>query len=263
MTQVQIKKESFIPKKTKQAFTLVELIIVITILAILATIWFVSMWNYLTSSRDSTRLTDMKSIYDAMSVYTVRTGETPFPDSDKLEVKNGSSILTYQWYVWDTVFRLIQLNNGWVDPKDKKNYVYTTDAARRKIQLMWYLETSDNVKVLGYFPFLNNTFADTNDLKWRYVYVYGDTLWILTDANKTPLQDVITWSGVNLLDAAQVPAGTTAYFGWDLYDSGKSTATGTTLVEQIVTSQNSTTSPTPSWSGCVLWTTFVLGSCSL
>lgn len=263
MNKVQIKKETFLHKKTRWAFTLVELIIVITILAILATIGFVTMGKYLTSSRDSTRLTDMKTIFDSMSVYTVRTGETPFPDSDKLEVKNGSSILTYQWYAWESVFNLIKLNRGWVDPKDKKNYVYTTDSTRRKIQLMWYLETNENVKVFWQVPFFSETFADTNDLKSRYVYVYWDTLWILTDANKAPLQDVISGSGVNLLDSAQVPVWTTAYFWGNLYDSGKSTATGSTLVDQIVTSQNTTSTPTPSWSGCVLWTTFVLGSCSL
>lgn len=259
----QIIKEQNTIKKNKRAFTLVELIVVITILAILATIGFVSMGNYLTGSRDSKRLTDMKTIYDAMSVYTVRVWETPYPDSDKIEIKNGSSILTYQWYVWDSVFKLIKLNKGGVDPKDGKNYVYTTDSARRKIQLMWYLESRDNPKILGWNSFLNEVFADTNDLSQRYVYVIWDTLWILTDSTKTPLQDVIAGSGVNLLDSSQVPSGTTAYFWGSLYDAGKSTATGSTLVNQIVTSQSSTTPSTPTGSGCVLWTTFILGSCSL
>jgi prepilin-type N-terminal cleavage/methylation domain-containing protein len=46
----------------KQAFTLVELIIVITILAVLATIAFVSFSNYTASSRDTKRIVTIESI---------------------------------------------------------------------------------------------------------------------------------------------------------------------------------------------------------
>lgn len=41
----------------KKAFTIVELVVVLTILAILWTIWFLSFQWYNNSSRDSVRLT--------------------------------------------------------------------------------------------------------------------------------------------------------------------------------------------------------------
>ncbi len=44
------------------AFTLVELIVVITILAILGTIGFLSLQGYSSSARDSTRSSDLASI---------------------------------------------------------------------------------------------------------------------------------------------------------------------------------------------------------
>jgi prepilin-type N-terminal cleavage/methylation domain-containing protein len=46
----------------KQAFTLVELIIVITILAVLATVAFISFQGYAVNSRDAVRSSDMKNI---------------------------------------------------------------------------------------------------------------------------------------------------------------------------------------------------------
>jgi prepilin-type N-terminal cleavage/methylation domain-containing protein len=45
--------------KNKKAFTLIELIVTITIVSILATIAFVSFQGYRVSARDSVRLSDM------------------------------------------------------------------------------------------------------------------------------------------------------------------------------------------------------------
>ena len=47
-----------------RGFTLVELIVVITILAILATIGFVSIQGYVKDSRDAHRVTTVASIED-------------------------------------------------------------------------------------------------------------------------------------------------------------------------------------------------------
>ncbi|MFK7780612.1 MAG: prepilin-type N-terminal cleavage/methylation domain-containing protein, partial [Candidatus Gracilibacteria bacterium] len=46
----------------KKAFTLVELIVVITILAILGTIAFISLQGYSKSSRDSVRISDVSNM---------------------------------------------------------------------------------------------------------------------------------------------------------------------------------------------------------
>ena len=48
--------------QTKKAFTLVELIVVITILAILSTIGFLSLQWFTLTSRDSVRITDISNI---------------------------------------------------------------------------------------------------------------------------------------------------------------------------------------------------------
>ncbi len=51
-----------------KGFTLVELIVVITILAILGTIGFISLQGYSTQSRDSKRISDLRSIGTAVNV---------------------------------------------------------------------------------------------------------------------------------------------------------------------------------------------------
>ena len=54
--------------KKKKAFTLVELIIVITVLAVLATIAFLNLNGYTWEARDSVRFTDLKNIQKTMEL---------------------------------------------------------------------------------------------------------------------------------------------------------------------------------------------------
>lgn len=59
-------------KSTKKAFTLVELIVVITILAILGTIAFISLQGYSAEARDSKRLTNVNDITRKINIEIVR-----------------------------------------------------------------------------------------------------------------------------------------------------------------------------------------------
>ena len=56
-------------KIQKKAFTIVELIVVITILAILSTIWFVSFSSHLMWTRDTNRLSQLSTIHEWLEVY--------------------------------------------------------------------------------------------------------------------------------------------------------------------------------------------------
>lgn len=55
-------------RNTKKAFTLVELIVVITILAILGTIAFISLQGYSGEARDSKRLSNVNDIVKKMNI---------------------------------------------------------------------------------------------------------------------------------------------------------------------------------------------------
>ena len=90
-------------------FTLVELIVVVTILAILWTIWFVSYNWYLAWVRDTNRTSQLVSIHDWLELYRTRK-DLPQPDNS-VEVKNWSEILWYQWYAWTWVLDIIDFKN--------------------------------------------------------------------------------------------------------------------------------------------------------
>ena len=100
-------------KKRKEAFTLVELIIVVVIIAILATIAFLTLGQYPQEARDVKRLSDKNNIEKALEIYRAQKGSYPRFDT----------------YEWKTVFWTGALNelNGTIstlprDPLTKKLY---------------------------------------------------------------------------------------------------------------------------------------------
>jgi prepilin-type N-terminal cleavage/methylation domain-containing protein len=61
-------------KSTNKAFTLVELIVVISILAILGTIAFISLQGYSSEARNTKRLSDLKSIQSSITTNVAKNG---------------------------------------------------------------------------------------------------------------------------------------------------------------------------------------------
>jgi prepilin-type N-terminal cleavage/methylation domain-containing protein len=76
----------------KYAFTLVELIVVITILAVLGTIAFVSFQGYTTSARDSVRISDLKVIQKALEFELTKNDILPHPDNYITLSASGANI---------------------------------------------------------------------------------------------------------------------------------------------------------------------------
>lgn len=97
-------------RKTLIAFTLVELIVVIVIIGILATIGFVSYRQYLVSSRDSNRLTQLVKISEGLTAYAQNT-RLPLPENP-IELTASGAVFFYQGVAGPELLDLINLQNG-------------------------------------------------------------------------------------------------------------------------------------------------------
>jgi len=166
------------------AFTLVELIVVISVLAVLATIAMTQIGNVTLSARDSQRLTDMSSIKSSIEMYKAKTGILPAPT-------NGTWV-TYSWaLLWtqgtfgESTWR--QLNNITpkpIDPKYKLEYVYSVANNGVEFELGGIRE-----KIIG----INNHFVEETSaastqnvtvIKWNYNGIflkvsYGNKIYIV------------------------------------------------------------------------------------
>lgn len=168
-------------------FTLVELIIVITILAILSTIWFVAFQSYTKNTRDSVRLWNIRNIESWLNLYFVKTNKYPDVESSTIIYAWSWNIIWYQWYLWDEVSKLININKTPLDPLDKEKYIYSTNQSKSKYQLMTFLETDNQIS------YINKIYAI--DYTNRKPATIWNGIWILLDTNKNP----ITWTWIDIL----------------------------------------------------------------
>ncbi len=168
--------------QNKKGFTLVELIVVITILAILWTIAFISLQWYSSESRDSKRISDLWQIRTGLSIEQAREWTVPMPD-EAISVWSGSTTYTHQWYAGTWVLNSLRVSEA-KDPSDDKYYTYTTNSNQTGFQLVSMLENWET----AYNNILPQTYADYED---RIAYTIWDPLGTLLEwTTKIPVHQL-------------------------------------------------------------------------
>jgi len=188
--------------KIKRAFTLVELIVVITILAILWTIAFISLQWYSRDARDSVRTTDLASISKQLELMIIKAWTVYIPEN-KVDITASGTIISYQWEMWQDTLNKLWVNNWWLDPVDQSPYIYTTTKNLKQYELMGFLEwwlvynqSPHSISPIGRevgWGLIPQTYAATN-LKNRFPIVKWNSIWIfLNPVTKEPVNNTWIW----------------------------------------------------------------------
>ena len=123
-------------------FTLVELVVVATILVILTSIWFYSYVGNLQDSRDSARKADIAKLSSALKLYSLRRWIYPNPWSSFNVLNNWLPVFSQG--KMDNSVPLSTLDQLVFDPKTKASYSYSITANKQSFQIAWSLENADN-----------------------------------------------------------------------------------------------------------------------
>ena len=127
----------------KKAFTLVELIVVITILAILWTIAFVSMSWYSKTARDSTRTSDISKIKSSLELFHINSNKYPDP-TEAQPITYSGWLAWYQWIFWNSTFINVEkLDKIPKDPLTEKEYAYSVLNTKQEYEIAWIMEWDD------------------------------------------------------------------------------------------------------------------------
>ncbi len=201
--------------ENKKAFTLIELIVVVTIIWILATIWFLSFqWNT-AKTRNSARVENLTNINKSFVMFLSKSWYLPKPDWYK-EITYSGWVIFYQWYFWDNTKRILwNFSKMPKDPLTESNYTYSLLNDNQQFELstvfewdkqqLWFNELYANWDRIGH----TYTYGSFN---WKIIWLKTST-WnlilaipslILSDISNTDIitnlnNHKLTYNGLTLL----------------------------------------------------------------
>lgn len=189
---------------TKKGFTIVELMVVVTIIAVLWAISFVSYSSYTQDVRDANRIAQLTSIHNLLFQYWAKL-ELPKPD-DAVDIRVDGKIIWYQWYAGKNVLEDIWYNTKWQDPLDKKYFTYYVTKNLKYFQLLALAEDPENVP--GFtgniesspIAALFKTTLANEEYAERHPMISGKKLGILVTEDNIPLQEIEEVKGSRAID---------------------------------------------------------------
>lgn len=152
-------------------FTLVELIIVITVLIILSTISAISFFWYTAKSRDSSKLLMLSKIEKTMYINKELSKRFPLPDD--IYLTWGISLLKDNLFsvgfLWKNSSNFLKISNVTIDNLTNKPFVYWLTNDNNYFQLAVNLENND----YSYFNLNNDTNNSSNNVKitWNFKWI--------------------------------------------------------------------------------------------
>lgn len=150
--------------KIQRAFTLVELLVVISIIGVLVTIGLVSFMSSQARGRDAARKSDLKQISSALELYYSDYGKYPTASSGEIAAcpydpsavpPTGAECVWGQSEFSDTKTTYFKVMPK--DPVSSHSYLYRVDTTGQKFQLFANLENTQDINLIT--PPLTNIFC--------------------------------------------------------------------------------------------------------
>ena len=126
--------------QNKKGVTLIELIVAITIMVTLSTMWFLAVSWWTSSARDAVRIDDVNNITTAIDLYHIDRSKYPEP-TNPVDVTHSWATVWTQGGFWKDTIRQTgrifwQIQDPWYDI----DYTYSVTNSRTEYQLSYVLE---------------------------------------------------------------------------------------------------------------------------
>ena len=127
----------------KEWFTLVELIVVVTVLAILWTIGFINLMGYNTVARDTVRMSDVNNIIKVIKLSRLETWTYPVV-TNGVDISFSWSTIWTQWSFWSGSHADVRrISEPPIDPLTGNEYAYSITSQTGEFQVWAILENKN------------------------------------------------------------------------------------------------------------------------
>ena len=180
--------------KQKYAFTLVELIVVITILAILGTIAFISLQWYSKDARDSIRISDTSNMKTSLELFHLDSGKYPLPDDNEI-VDYGTETLWYQWDFWSSVISSLSRSMSEIptDPLTDKEYIFSVANNKNEFEISNLLEW-DSLALSNISQTNAASLEVTPKVDWNFNRVFIKTANYIVPVPSIITSEILLWT---------------------------------------------------------------------
>lgn len=170
-------------RKQRLGFTLPEMLVVIVILVIMLLTGKFYYDQMTINSRDSKRISDLKSIEIWLSTYKAYRKVYPKP-SDYTKIEKWWKVSSYQWEFWKTLRDITKLTRLPVDPLNKSSYIYALNRTKSEYQLLSFLENKNNNLDVS-----ETASASKVSYLNRIPFTTWEPIWIILKEDNSPIND--------------------------------------------------------------------------
>lgn len=171
--------------KNNKAFTFAELMVSVTIIAILSTISVIGLISYLESVRDVNRVWQIQSIWDWLDLYLSKWRNLE-PEKPLYITYSWGILYSIQWYAWKSLMDKIKFSSDGIDPRTKNYFTISIWNNRKYFDVITYLENIEN------HPKKDELEVFTKNQDWKVPYLYWKRkVGILVDENLIPLNETM------------------------------------------------------------------------
>ncbi len=161
---------------SKNAFTLVELIVVVTIITVLSVVWVFQYTSSSSAIRDATRLTQISELHNGLTSYSL-SNRIWDPDN-KIDIVSNGKTIWFQWDFGNTLLDSIEYTWAGKDSLTGDYFTILMNSTKNKFQILGYLE--NEISMQENVSIITEWFANT---QFDFPYSYGSKLWIIMDEN--------------------------------------------------------------------------------
>lgn len=166
-------------KTLSKWFTLVELVVVVSILVIISTIWILSYSQSMYDARNGARIWDMANLKISFKNHKLKNWSYPNP-WDYFLITNNWTWIIKQWKINENISSL-EIIKPPSDPLIWNNYLYSTTINNLFFQVWMSFENYDNaINPYWYKAYIDWDFQKTSDMVEGLIYATWTTNDVLT-----------------------------------------------------------------------------------